>query len=160
MVPKDKGWGMSNLGYGKNPCFITLLICHLFVSPNLVNLFNAQLVVEELWLRAFIAEVVVVVGGCQPYPISHSTHVCPFFSLTHSPWSVHSLTTILGLLVPHAQVLDEFGLTQAFCSSPRVAEHPLTANSRPLHCCAFSRRGIASRFCLLHVFWFAVVPNS
>ena len=61
--------------WGKNPCFITLLICHLFVSSNLVNLFNAQLVVEELWLREFIAEVVVVVGGCQPYPISHSTHV-------------------------------------------------------------------------------------
>ena len=50
--------------WGENPCFITLLIFHLFVSPNLVNLFNAQLVVEELWLREFIAEVVVVVGGC------------------------------------------------------------------------------------------------
>ena len=74
---------------GKNPCFITLwfstfVICHPFVSSTLVNLFNAQLVVEELWLRAFIAEVVVVVAGCQPYPFSHSTHVCPFLSLTHS----------------------------------------------------------------------------
>ena len=129
-----------------------LLFVTLFVSSNLVNLFNAQLVVEELWLRAFIAEVVVVVGGCQPYPIAHSTHVGHSSPSRTPPWSVHSLTTILGLLVPHAQVLDEFGLTQAFCSSPRVAEHPLTANSRPLHCCAFSRRGIASRFCLLHVF--------
>ena len=43
-----------------------LLFVTLFVSSNLVNLFNAQLVVEELWLRAFIAEVVVVVAGCQP----------------------------------------------------------------------------------------------
>ena len=106
MVPKDKGWGMSNLGlWGKNPCLSPLLICHLFVSPNLVNLFNAQLVVEELWLRAFIAKVVVVVGGCQPYPIAHSTHVghsspsrtlpfhgfSPLFSMvgcSHA-WSVH-----------------------------------------------------------------------
>ena len=70
MVPKDKGWGMSNLGYGGKthvllPCCLPpLLFVTLFVSSNLVNLFNAQLVVEELWLRAIIAEVVVVVGGC------------------------------------------------------------------------------------------------
>ena len=153
MVPKDKGWGMSNLGYGgKTHVLSPLLFVTLFVSSNLVNLFNAQLVVEELWLREFIAEVVVVVGGCQPYPISHSTHVAHSSPPRTPPWSVHSLTMILGPLVPHAQVLDEFGLTQAFCSSPRVAEHQLTTNSRPLHCCAFSRRGISSRFCLLHVF--------
>ena len=84
MVPKDKGWGMSNLGYGrKTHVFYHLVICHPFSSSNLVNLFNAQLVVEELWLRAFIAEVVVVVVGCQPYPFSHSTHVYPFLSLMH-----------------------------------------------------------------------------
>ena len=139
--------GVSNLGlWGKThvllPCgFLPLLFCHPFVSSNLVNLFNAQLVVEQLWLRAFIAEVVVVVGGCQPYPIAHSTHVAHSSPSHTPPWSVHSLTTIFGLLVPHAQVLDEFGLTWAFCSSPRVAEHPLTANLRPLHCCASSRRG-------------------
>ena len=42
MVPKDKGWGMSNLGlWGKNPCFSTFVCLPLFlVSPNLVNLFN------------------------------------------------------------------------------------------------------------------------
>ena len=58
MVPKDKGWGMSNLGYGKNPCFTTFVVCHLVVSSNLVNLFNASAggwgVMAE-WLRAFIA---------------------------------------------------------------------------------------------------------
>ena len=143
-----RGGGCQTLVKGKNPCFITLVdlpsFCLIQPLPTSLML--------QLVVGAVIAEVVVVVAGCQPYPCAHSTHVCPFFSHTHSPWSVHSLTTILGLLVPHAQVLDEFGLTWAFCSSPRVAEHPLTANSRPLHCCAFSRRGIASRFCLLHVF--------
>ena len=59
MVPKDKGWGMTNLGYGeKTHVSPPLLICHLFVSPNLVNLFNAPAggwgVMAE-WLRAFIA---------------------------------------------------------------------------------------------------------
>ena len=86
--------------------FVTLLIFHL---PLLTSLM-LQLVVGGV-----IAEVVVVVAGCQPYPLSHSTHVCPFFSLTHSPWSVHSLTMILVLFSPHAQVLGGvFGLTQIF----------------------------------------------
>ena len=78
----------QTLAMGEKPMFY-----YLEVLPPLlfVNLFNAQLVVEELWLREFIAEVVVVVAGCQPYPISHSTHVCPFFSLTHSSLvSLHS----------------------------------------------------------------------
>ena len=49
---------MSNLGYGGKPMFYCLVV----LPPLLfVNLFNAQLVVEDLWLRAFIAEVVVVV---------------------------------------------------------------------------------------------------
>ena len=151
---------MSNLGYGGKThvllpcCFTTFVVCHLFASSNLINLFNAQLVVEELWLREFIAEVVVVVGGCQPYPISHSTHIAHSSPSRTPPWSVHSLTTILGLLVPHAQVLGEFGLTQAFCSSPRVAKHPLTANSRPLYCCASHEEGFFPRFPLtLKNFW-------
>ena len=106
-------------------CFVTL-----FVSSNLVNLFNARLVVEELWLRAFIAEVVVVVAGCQPYPLAHSTHVCPFFSLTHSSL-VSSLTTILGLLASHAQALGDFSFTQTFSGAPRVAEAPTHCKSHP-----------------------------
>ena len=73
----------------------------------------------QLVVGAVIAEVVVVVAGCQPYPLAHSIHVFHSSLSRTLPWSVlHSLTTILGLLVPHAQVLDEFGLTQAFCSSP------------------------------------------
>ena len=61
--------------WGKNPCFVTLLIFHL---PLLTSLM-LQLVVGGV-----IAEEVVVVAGCQPYPLAHSTHVFPFFSLTHS----------------------------------------------------------------------------
>ena len=92
-----------------------LLFVTLFVSSNLVNLFNAQLVVEELWLRAFTTKVVVVVGGCQPYPIAHSTHVFPFFSLTHSSLVSFTLTHHdFGLLAPHAQELGGFGLRQTF----------------------------------------------
>ena len=42
MIPKDKGWGMSNLGlWGKNPCFTTFVLFATFlVLPNLSNLFN------------------------------------------------------------------------------------------------------------------------
>ena len=88
-----------------------LLFVTLFVSSNLVNLFNAQLVVEELWLREFIAEVVVVVGGCQPYPIAHSTHVSPFFSLTHSSLVSFTLYHDFGSVAhPHAQVSPTAGL--------------------------------------------------
>ena len=55
-----RGGGCQTLVMGEKPKF-----CHPVDFPSsLVNLFNAQLVVEELWLREFIAEVVVVVGGC------------------------------------------------------------------------------------------------
>ena len=73
-IPKDKGWGMSNLGYGERPMFYYLMVFYLcclspFVSSNLVNLFNAS---PSGW-GGVIAEVVVVVVGCQPYPFAHST---------------------------------------------------------------------------------------
>ena len=111
-----RGWGMSNLGYGEKPmfhhlcCFVTLLIFHL---PLLTSLM-LQLVVGGV-----IAEVVVVVAGLSaPYPHPHSTHVCPFFSLTHSSlvsshsprfWSVGSSRTSFGGI---------FGLTQVFFLFP------------------------------------------
>ena len=130
---------MSNLGsWGKThvllPCVSpSLLFVTLFVSSNLVNLFNAQLVVEELWLRAFIAEVVVVVGGCQPYPIAHSTHIAHSSPSRTPPWSVHSTTILVCWLL--MQGLWAFLVSRRFsCSSPRVAEHPRTANLRP-SCC-------------------------
>ena len=110
-----------------------LLFVTLFVSSNLVNLFNAQLVVEELWLRAFIAEVVVVVGGYQPYPIAHSTHVVHSSPSRTLPWSVHSTTMLVCWLL--MQGLWVFlGLTQVFFLSPRVAEYPRIAKSCP-SCC-------------------------
>ena len=75
-----------------------------------------QLVVEELWLRAFIAEVVVVVGGYQPYPIAHSTHVV--HSSPHAPFSVHSLYHDFGLLASHAGALGVFGSHTGFLPLP------------------------------------------
>ena len=73
----------------KNPCFIALLFCHLYCLSTSLML---HLVVDELWLRAFIAEVVVVVGGCQPYPISHSTHVAHSSPSRTLPWLVFTLS--------------------------------------------------------------------
>ena len=53
MVPKDKGWGMSNLGlWGKNPCVATFLCFSIFlVSPNLFNVL--------FW----VVEAVMTAGG-------------------------------------------------------------------------------------------------
>ena len=69
---------MSNLGYGgKNPCFITLLICHLFVSSNLVNLFNDLLggwAVMAAGGWAVIAFGSGVAGLSVLCPHPHSTH--------------------------------------------------------------------------------------
>ena len=57
MVPKDKGVGDVKPWFmGEKPMcfhlvvFPLLLFVTLFVSPNLVNLFNAQLVVEKIRL--------------------------------------------------------------------------------------------------------------
>ena len=40
MVPKDKGWGMSNLGYGEKTHVLPPLFVTFLVLPNLSNLFN------------------------------------------------------------------------------------------------------------------------
>ena len=150
---------------GEKPMFYYLVVFYLcclspFVSSNLVNLFNAQLVVEELWLRAFIAEVVVVVEGCQPYPLAHSTHVFHSSPSRTLPWSVHSHHDFWVCWAPHAQALGDFGLTQAFSSSPRVAKRSGTCNSRPLDCCAFSRREFPSRFSFSRTGISWVLPTS
>ena len=92
-------------------------------------------------------------------PPSHSTHVFhSSFSCTH-PWSVHTHHDF-GLLAPHAQALDDFGLTQAFSSSPRVAKRSGTCNSCPPDCCAFSRGEFPSHFSfsLTGISW--VLPTS
>ena len=70
MIPKDKGWGMSNLGlWGKNPCVTTLCVCHLscLIQPLPTSLMFCW-VVEQLWLLVVgtvIAEVVVAMEDCQ-----------------------------------------------------------------------------------------------
>ena len=102
--------------WGKNPCFVTLLIFHL---PLLTSLM-LQLVVGGV-----IAEVVVVVAGCQPYPLAHCTHVCPFFSLMHSSlvsslsprfWSVGSSRISSGRFWSHIGI---FFLSTSCCSPSR-----------------------------------------
>ena len=69
----------------------------------------------------------------QAVSLAHSTHVCPFFSLTHSSL-VSSLTHHdFGLSSPHAEALGSSGVSRRCSSSLRVAEHPRIANSRPLY---------------------------
>ena len=69
----------------------------------------------QLVVGAVIAEVVVVVAGCQPYPLAHSTHVCPFFSLTHSSLVSFTLYHDFGcFLLTHRFLGAFFGLTQIF----------------------------------------------
>ena len=138
---------MSNLGlWGKThvllPCgFLPLLFVTLLSHPPLSTSLMHQLVVGGV-----IAEVVVVVAGCQPYPLAHSTHIFPFFSLTHSSLASSLSPRFWVCWLPHAQALGDFGLTQAFYSSPRVAKRSGTCNSRPPDCYAFSRREFPSRF--------------
>ena len=74
--------------------------------------------------------------GCQLHTHIHTPPTSAYSSpsrtlpgqFTHSPrfWVCWFLTH---------RFLDEFGLTQEFCSSPRVAEAPTHCNSRP--CCCF-----------------------
>ena len=123
--------------WGKNLCFVTLLIFHLPLSTYLM----LQLVVGGV-----ITKVVVVVAGCQPLPTCPLHPRLPIL-LPHALFpSQFTLTTILGLLAPHAQALGDFGLTQAFSSSSRVVKLSGTCNLCPPDCCAFSRREFPSRF--------------
>ena len=78
MVPKDKGWGMSNLGYGgKTHVLLPLLFVTLLVSPNLVILFNDLLggwAVMAAGGWAVIAFGSGVAGLSVLCPHPHSTH--------------------------------------------------------------------------------------
>ena len=115
---------------GKNPCFTTLVdlpsFCLIQPLPTSLML--------QLVVGAVITEVVVVVVGCQPYPLAHSTHVCPFFTLAHSSL-VSSLSPRFWLFASHAEVLGAFLVSRRhFLGAPRVAEAPMHCNSRP-YCC-------------------------
>ena len=132
---------------GKNPCFITLwfstlVICHPFVSSNLVNLFNAQLVVEELWLGELLLK---------------------WWWL----WQAVSLTQLptpptLPILLPHALFLGQFtlprfwvcwllthrfwgrfGLTQVFFLSPHelLSTHELQIHVLPVSGASTGKNG-------------------
>ena len=131
--------------WGKNPCFVTLLFCHLFVSPNLVNLFNAQLVVEELWLGELLLKWWWLWQSVSlthlPTPPTTPCLPCLFYSphvpvlcahRAFSPWPVHYSHHDFGLFLLTHRFWGRFWVSHRFSSSPpRVAEHPRTANSRP-----------------------------
>ena len=179
-----RGGGMSNLGYGgKNPCFITLLICHLFVSPNLVNLFNAsELVVEEIWLSGWGQLLPLGVGwqGCQLHTHIHtpptSAHSSPSRTL---PWSVYTLTTILVCWLLTHRLWAILVSRRHFLGLHELLKHPRTvirvlANVLFLHeqnrsCflltpglygCASSRRGISSHFPSSRLVFCWIYPRS
>ena len=148
-----------------------MFYCLVVFPPLLfVNLFNAQLVVEELWLRAFIAEVVVVVEDYQSF--SHLP-TPPTFAILHPhaqvfshtelwlfssracslcPWCVLSiacsltLTRFWSVAHTHTQALGVFGSHAGFVLLPHeLLKHPRTVNSRP-SCCVCIPGRKRSRF--------------
>ena len=103
------------------------MFCHLCCWSTSLML---QLVVGGV-----IAEVVVVVAGYQPYPFAHSTHVCPFLSLTHSSLLSSHSHHDFGSVGSSRTGIGRFWSQADISLVPRVAEHPRTVNSCP--CCCF-----------------------
>ena len=111
-----------------------------------------------------VEAVIAFGGGCgrtvSPLPTCPLHPRLPIL-LPHALFpSQFTLTMILGLLAPHAQVLGDFGLTQAFSSSSQVAKRSGTCNSRPPDCYAFSRREFPSRFSFSRTGISRVLPTS
>ena len=101
-----RGGDVKPLFMGKNPCFITLwfstfVICHPFVSSNLVNLFNDLL---GGW-------AVMATGGGAV--IAFGSGVAGLSVLCPHPHSTHDIMLALPILLPHALI---HGL---FTHSPR-----------------------------------------
>ena len=143
---------MSNLGYGGKthvllPCdFLPLLFVTFLVLPNLFQPLSTSLmfcwVVGQLWLLVDGQLLPLGVGwqDCQSFAHIHTPPTTPclpyLFCSPHapvhcaqgvfSPQPVHSLTTILGLLAPHAQELGGFGLRQTFPWFHELLKHPRT----------------------------------
>ena len=122
-----RGGGCQTLVMGEKPMFYylvflpPLLFVTLFVSPNLVNLFNAS---AGGW--GVIAEVVVVVAGCQPYPFSHSTHVAHSSPSRTLPWSVHTLTTDLVCWLLTHRIWAILVSRRHFLGLHELLKHPRT----------------------------------
>ena len=108
-----RGGGCQTLVYGGKThvllpcCFATFVFCHLVDFPSsLVNLFNAQLVVEA---------VIAFGGGCgrtvSPFPTCPLHPRLPIL-LPHALFlGLFNITPIFGLLAhPHAQVSLTDGL--------------------------------------------------
>ena len=121
MIPKDKGWGMSNLGlWGKNPCVATLFC----LPPSLVssNLFNVLTLLAEgsyCMRRRGHGKTWVLAGCCQSgqyaclvenIHFSHAgLHSFPWSVSLTLPWPIHShVEAMVGgsscsVAHPHAQ---------------------------------------------------------
>ena len=118
----------------KNPCVLPpCLFVTLFPHPTLSTSLMLQLVVGGV-----ITEVVVVVGGCQPYPITHSTHVGHSSPSRTLPWPVR---------LPHVEPLLFYSRAG---SSPSCGEGSASSSAHHfgrvfirthMRSCSPSRRG-------------------
>ena len=115
------------------------MFCHLVDFPSSLS----TSLMLQLVVGGVIAEVVVVVAGCQPYPFFHSTHVFPFFTLTHSPWSVLTLTTIFGLLALTQGFLGHFWSHAGFLPllHELLSTHELQIRVLPIVCASMDKNG-------------------
>ena len=164
---------MSNLGlWGKNPCFVTLLIFHL---PLLTSL------MLQLVVGAVIAEVVVVVTAYQSFthlltpPMSaHSSpsHTLPWsvftlsprfwvcWLLTHRLWEILvSRRNFLGIheLLKHPRTVIRVLATVLFIHGKNRSCFLLTQG---LYGCASSCRGIPSHFPSSRLVFCWIYPRS
>ena len=179
---------MSNLGlWGKThvllPCgFLPLLFVTLLSHPTLSTSLMICWVVGQLWLLVDGQLLPLGVGwqDCQSFAHIHTPPMTPclhcLFCSPHapvhcargafSPQPVHSLTTILGLLAPHAHELGGFGLRQTFLWFHELLKHPRTVIHvlsivlfihRKNRGCFLSRRGLfiltqRNRVCISRAF--------
>ena len=128
MIPKDKGWGMSNLGLwgGKPICFHLVFICHLPLShptSSMLVLLVRAVIAKWWWvwqdypslptcpLHQRILPLHVAGAEGRPSIPFHSLHYAlPPLLVRASSLSVfpHALSTtqdLCGLFVPHVLLL-------------------------------------------------------
>ena len=81
-------------------------------------------------------------AGCQPYPFSHSTHVCPFLSLTHSSL-VSSLYHDFWSVGFSCMGSGRFWVSRRFSSSPHelLSTHELQNRVLPVVCASTGKNG-------------------
>ena len=152
-----------------------LLFCHLLSHPTLLTS-----LMLSWWLRQLLPLVVGVAGLSVLCPHAHSTHICPFFSLTHSSlvsftlsprFLVYWLLThrLWAILVSRRHFLGLHELLK----HPRTVIHVLAdvlflheqnqscfLLTQGLYYCASSRRGIPSHFPSSRMVFCWIYPRS